>query len=107
MWIGPGLNWQMIVERIERGGRRAARPDVAAHISDDPVDTRGGHGRRQRLGHHRNALVTFVRLASCSTWSGSSAKRAAAAGSRTSDITKSNNSLAMKHPPSLGRYMRR
>ncbi len=48
-----------------------------------------------------SALVTLVRLASTMAWSGFSAKRAAASGSRTRDITKSSSELAMKHPPSL------
>ena len=57
MHIVNGLNWHLVVERVECGRRGPTCPDVAGYVADDAVSAHGGHGCAQRLGHNRDQIA--------------------------------------------------
>jgi hypothetical protein len=55
--IVDDLHRHVIVEGVERRGRRAARPYVARHVAGQAFVAHGGDPGRQRFGDDRNQVA--------------------------------------------------
>ncbi len=101
----------MVVECVERRGRRPAGPYVAGRIAGEAFCAGGRRCHRQRLRNDGNERIHVCaghigKIGVVDGLRGSAAYCAAASGSRTNDMTKSSSGFAMTHLLSYRDYCR-